>query len=184
MKKLNGENKEKSEFQKYKCKIASMEEVVAKMDYEISMHPDDKRWKLWKEEAKSFLEKQKRICYIGILEKTIICEATVALSEDAAQNLEDLIDDNTVYLFAFRTNEEYRNKGYFSKLYKFMEEDLKNRGYTRFILGVEPTETENLEIYKHFGFRKFVKEAYEKEPVIDEKTEPEKVLVHYYLKEI
>lgn len=170
-------------MENYVCKIASIEEIMEKMDYEISIHPDDKRWEIWKEEARSFVEEKKRICYIGVLKGKIICEANIAISKDAAQNSEDLIDENTAYLFAFRTNEEYRGKGYFSKLYQFMEKDLKNRGYTRFTLGVEPKDVENLEIYKHFGFKKFIKEAYEEEPAINETSEPEKVLVHYYLKE-
>lgn len=170
--------------EKYRCKIASIDEVLAKMDYEISINPSDKRWELWKKEAKKFCEQGKRICYIGVLEGQIICEATAAISKDAAQNSEGLIDENTTYLFAFRTKEEYRGKGYFSKLYQFMEEDLKNRGYTKFTLGVEPKEVQNLEIYQHFGFQKFIKEAYEEEPAVDETSEPEKVLVHYYLKEV
>ncbi len=168
----------------YICKIANIEEIMTKMDYEISLYPSDKRWELWKEEAKYFCEQRKRICYIGVLEGQIICEATAAISKDAAQNSEGLIDENTAYLFAFRTNEEYRGKGYFSKLYQFMEQDLNNRGYTRFTLGVEPKELQNLEIYKHLGFHKFIKEAYEEDPIVDEVTQPEKILVHYYLKEL
>jgi len=31
------------------------------------------------------------------------------------------------YLAAFRTNKEYEGKGFFSKLYKFMENDLKEK---------------------------------------------------------
>lgn len=168
----------------YQCKVASLEEIMQKMDYEIAIHPGDKSWEFWKEETRSFFEKQKRICYVGILDGKIICEATAAISKDAAQNPEGLIDESTAYLFAFRTNEGERGKGYFSKLYQFMEADLKSRGYTRFTLGVEPKETQNLEIYKHLGFVHFIKEAYEEEPTVVEGIKPEKVLVHYYLKEI
>ena len=41
------------------------------------------------------------------------------------QNKENLIGDKKAYLTAFRTNKEYEGEGYFSKLYKFMEKDLK-----------------------------------------------------------
>ena len=41
------------------------------------------------------------------------------------QNKDNLVGNNKAYLTVFRTNKEYENKGYFSKLYKFMEEDLK-----------------------------------------------------------
>lgn len=104
------------ELKEYICKIANIDEVIAKMEYEVSIHPKDNRWKVWRDEAKKFFKDGKRICYIGILGGVVICEATAALSKNAAQNSEGLIDDHTAYLFAFRTNKEYRGKGYFSKL--------------------------------------------------------------------
>ena len=60
--------------------------------------------------------------------------------------------DHTVELCAFRTNKEYRGKGYFSKLMGFLQEDLKQKGYRKAIVGVEPTETINRKIYHHWGF--------------------------------
>ena len=65
---------------------------------------------------------------------------------------------------AFRTNKEYEGKGYFSKLYKFMEEDLKNKGYTLLTLGVEPKEIRNKKIYNHYGFVEYIKNAKEVYP--------------------
>ena len=168
----------------YKCKIATMEEILEKMDYEISVHPKDDRWKEWKKEAKKFFKEGKRICYVGLLEKKIICEITAAIHKEAAQNSEELIDEITAYLFAFRTNERERGKGYFSKLYRFVEEDLRKRGYKKLTLGVEPEEKQNLEIYQHLGFTKFIKEDYEEEPAKNKNGKPQKVLVHYYLKEL
>ena len=60
--------------------------------------------------------------------------------------------DHTVELCAFRTNKEYRGKGYFSKLMIFLQEDLKKKGYTKAVVGVEPKEKRNREIYRHWGF--------------------------------
>ena len=48
---------------------------------------------------------------------------------------------------AFRTIEDYQGKGYFSKLFKYMIDDLKNKGYKRVTLGVEPEETKNKKRY-------------------------------------
>ncbi len=93
-----------------------------------------------------------------MLNHTTIYEATAAISKNVAQNSEGLIDKDITYLFAFRTNEEYRRKGYFSKLYKFIEEDLVKRGYKKLKLGVEHKNTQNLEIYNHLGFTRFRKE--------------------------
>lgn len=61
------------------------------------------------------------------------------------------------YLAAFRTNKEYERKGYFSKLYKFVEKDLLERGYTELSLGVGPEEVRNIEIYFHLGYRDYIK---------------------------
>ena len=60
--------------------------------------------------------------------------------------------DHTVELCAFRTNKEYRGKGYFSKLMVFLQEDLRRKGYRKAIVGVEPDEKRNREIYSHWGF--------------------------------
>ena len=35
------------------------------------------------------------------------------------QNKNNLVGEKTAYLTPFRTNKEFENKGYFSKLYKF-----------------------------------------------------------------
>lgn len=78
--------------------------------------------------------------YYGISNGQIISEATAMLSNLDVQNSEGLVDESTVYLSAFRTKKEYREKGYFSKLYKFMEEDLRKRGYITLTLGVESCE--------------------------------------------
>ena len=66
-----------------------------------------------------------------------------------------------MYLSAFRTIEEYQGKGYFSKLMKFMLNDLKQRGIVRVTLGVEPAEETNKKIYAHYGFNEYIKSATE-----------------------
>ena len=106
----------------------------------------------------------KIIPYYGIINDQIICEATAVLTSDIVQNSNKLVDDTTAYLTAFRTNKEYEGKGYFSILYKFMEEYIKNKGYTVLTLGVEPEEIRNKEIYKHYGFVEHIKNAKEVYP--------------------
>ena len=97
---------------------------------------------------------------------------------DAVQNSEGMIDGKTAYLCAFRTIKEYRGKGYFSRLLRFMLNDLKQKGYTKAVLGVEPGEEKNKAMYAHWGFTEFIKSATEQYPdgtVID---------VEYYKKEL
>ena len=146
----------------YLCKIASFEEMNRKWDYEIEHNINDARnWIIWKSH---FLENFKNdyiIPYYGILDGNIICEATAMLNSEAVQNSEGLVGNGVVYLSAFRTIEEYQGKGYFSKLMKFMLNDLKRRGIVRVTLGVEPAEETNKKIYAHYGFNEYIKSATE-----------------------
>lgn len=149
----------------YLCKIASFEEMNRKWDYEIEHNINDARnWIIWKSH---FLENFKNdyiIPYYGILDGNIICEATAMLNSEAVQNSEGLVGNSVVYLSAFRTIEEYQGKGYFSKLMKFMLNDLKRRGIVRVTLGVEPAEETNKKIYAHYGFNEYIKSATEVYP--------------------
>ncbi len=93
-------------------------------------------------------------------------------------NSDKLINETTAYLTGFRTNKEYNNKGYFSKLYKFMESDLKQKGYKSLTLGVEASEVRNMMIYFSYGFTKYIKSENETYP--DGKS----ILVNYYQKDL
>ena len=149
----------------YLCKIASLEDMIRKWDYEIEHNINDARnWIIWKSH---FLENFKNdyiIPYYGILDGNIICEATAMLNSEVVQNSEGLVGNGVVYLSAFRTIEEYQGKGYFSKLMKFMLNDLKQRGIVRVTLGVEPAEETNKKIYAHYGFNEYIKSATEVYP--------------------
>lgn len=161
----------------YICKIASVDEMEAKWNYEIKKHKSS-NWKIWKAEAIERVKNGKSIVYYGIRNGKIICETTAMLDKNTVQNYDRLVDDKTVYLCAFRTIEKYQNKGYFSRLFDFMICDLKGRGYEKVTLGAEPTEADNLKIYQHLGFNEFIKSAKETYPdgtVID---------VNYYAKEL
>ena len=54
------------------------------------------------------------------------------------------------------SKKEFEGQGYFSKLYRFMEEYLKNLGFKKLTLGVEPTEERNRQIYFYLGFTNFL----------------------------
>ena len=149
----------------YICKIATLDEMNEKWDYEITKNADDrKNWTLWKKENIERYKKEYIIPYYGILDGKIICECTAAINSSVVQNSSDLIDDKTAYLTAFRTVDEYQNQGYFSKLFKFMIEDLKEKGYERVTLGVEPEEERNKAIYTKYGFIEHIKDGKESYP--------------------
>ena len=164
---------------RYECKIATLEEMNTKWDYEIARAGEDKNnWITWKKSSIEHMGEGKSIPYYGLLDGKIISEATAILDGSIAQNSDGLVDEKTAYLSAFRTIPEYQGKGYFSKLFEFMLEDLKSRGYKKVTLGVEPDETENKEIYFHYGFTEHIKNGVE---VYPDGTE---IDVEYYGKQL
>ena len=147
------------------CKIASPQEMEIKWDYELARHKgSSENWRIWKEQSIENRRRGYTIPYYGILEGTIICEATAMVHPGAVQNSEGLVDSHTVYLSAFRTISEFQGKGYFSKLFHFMLDDLRQKGFTKATLGVEPSEEENKAIYAHYGFTEFIKSGKERYP--------------------
>ena len=116
----------------YICKIATIEEMEQNWNYLIETHPNNNAWKIYKEEAMKNVKEHNTIVYHGIINATIISEATAFISN--TNDTKGLVDEHISYLSAFRTRKEYQSKGYFSKLYKFMENDLKNRGYNTLVV--------------------------------------------------
>lgn len=164
----------------FTCKIAPLSDIEKRWDTLIKNHPDNPNWSIWKNDTIINNQNNYRISYYGYLDGLIITEATAIISplDTAISNSEKLISKDMAYLTAFRTDSKYQNKGYFSKLYKFMEEDLKNRGFTKLSLGVEPQEVKNMMIYFKYGFTNYIKTATETYPT--GKT----ITVNYYYKEI
>ncbi len=162
----------------YECVIATKEQIIKKWDEEIRKHKYRNDWKIYKENSLKNIES--RIVYMGILNGKIITEATAIISDKdiSMQNKDNLIDSKKAYLSAFRTNKEYENQGYFSTLYKFMESDLKTKGFKSLTLGVEPSEVRNIKIYFNWGFTKYIKTGYETY------ADGTKAVVNYYEKEL
>lgn len=159
------ENRRKTEVmtdgKKYTCKIASPGEMNRKWDYEISRHPGDKNWIVWKEEAAENFRTGRSVPYYGILDGTVVCEATAAPFPGIPGEGEA---ERCAELCAFRTIKGFRGKGYFSKLMDFMLTDLKLKGFTKAIAGVEPDERRNKEIYRHWGFTEYIRTGTETYP--------------------
>lgn len=162
----------------YKCVIGDEKLVSQKWDYEIKIHNNSMKWIKFKEITLNNLDN--RIIYLGMIDDTIICEATAVINklDYEVKNKSEFVSGDAVYLCAFRTNKEYQNKGYFSRLYKFMENDLKKRGVKKLILGVEPSEVRNMMIYFKYGFVNYINSYMEKY------SNGEKYLVNYYYKDI
>lgn len=172
----------------YVMRIAELDDIVKRMNYLIKIHPDNNIWVVAKENAIRGYYDKSRIMYIGTLNGEIICEATAYIKEEAFEGdileTDDLLSDKRAYLCAFRTNKEYQRMGYFSKLYRFMERDLKRRGYKELCLGVEPMEVINMQIYFMLGFTNYIKTTIEYLPPVNEDSEPEPEVINYYYKKI
>ena len=163
----------------YICKIANVDEMNTKWDYEINNAKEDKNnWVIWKEQNIERFKESLIIPYYGILDNKIICECTAIIDSNIFQNSNQLVDNKTAYLSAFRTIKDYQGQGYFSTLFKYMINDLIKRGYERVTLGVEPNELKNKEIYFKYGFTNFIKKAIEQYP------DGTKVEVEYYYKDL
>ena len=156
--------KRKTMSDRYICRIPSIGEMHRKWDYEIGQHPDDPNWTVWKGEAIRHFQEGISVPYYGILGGTIICEATASPYPDGADEAGEKDGGRAVELCAFRTVKPYRGQGLFSKLMDFMLKDLKQKGYTKAVVGVEPDETRNLEIYRHWGFTEHVASGSETYP--------------------
>ena len=138
-------------FGNYICKIASMGEMEQKWDYEIAQHSEKRNWIVWKGEAIESARTGLSIPYYGILDGTVICEATAVLNPDFEQACGK--PDHTVELCAFRTNKEYRGKGYFSKL-RPEEKGVQEGGCRRRAKGkTQPGNLPSLGIYGGFWHR-------------------------------
>lgn len=164
------------------CKVANREELLRRWDYLIKIHPNNNKWVEFKENTLKKYDENSIISYLGFLNDEIICEATAYIKESAfigdISDPSNLLNDNMAYLAAFRTNKEFEGKGYFSKLYHFVENDLKERGYKELSLGVSPEAVRNIEIYFHLGFRDYIKTLIE----CDQSKEEEAII--FYKKKI
>ena len=152
-------------MKKYICTIASIDEVITKWNYEIKKQKQRKSaLELLKNNAVENIKNGQVITYYGKLGNKIICQATAMFDENIIQNSDGLVGAKTVYLCNFSTDKKYQGKGYFSRLFKFVIKDLKNKGYIKYTLGVEPKETKNLQIYQHFGFNTLIKSGQQTYP--------------------
>ena len=146
----------------YLCKIASPDEMQRKWAYEIDRNVSDRgNWILWRETALANFREGRAIPYYGILDGEIICEATAVIDPEPARRSRGLVDEQTAYLEAFRTNEPFMGQGYFSR---------------RVTLGVETNDMKNKAIYTHYGFTGYLTTEQERYP--DGTT----VEVEYYAK--
>lgn len=101
-------------MKEYICKIASIDEVERKWNYEIRRQKRRKTvLEKLKNDAVEQIKNGQSVKYYGKLNNKIICETTAMFDENIIQNSHELVDDKIVYLCNFSTDKRYLGKGYF-----------------------------------------------------------------------
>ena len=121
---------------KYICKIANKKDIIKRWSYLVKIHSNNPEWFEFKKRVLDNFEKRNIITYFGYLDENIISELTVYIKPEAFLNdindSKGLLSESMAYLSGFRTNKEYENKGFFSTLYKYAENDLNISNLIRF----------------------------------------------------
>ena len=142
----------------YICRLAIEEDLIKKFDDDYNETNDINLYK-WKELTIERYNKGVTYIYIGLLNNEIISECSCTIDPSYVSNSSGLVGDKIAYLHGFLTKDKYQGMGYFSKLFKFMIEDLKNKGYKKVTLGVLPGDKKNRKIYEKYGFTEYIKTA-------------------------
>lgn len=141
-----------------KIKIASTQDLEFLYDEKIKNHPEDVFLPIQREKRIKSIEDGTRLFFIGFVGEECICELAASVSnlDTFTQNKDKVLGNGCAYLFSFFTKEEYRGRGYFSKLYRFAENTLKEMGFEYLTLGVEPDDSENIERYRKWGYTELI----------------------------
>ena len=150
---------------------ATKEDLENSWNREIAENPNDNRYIIWKEQFLRDNESGKCKTFFAKNDKEIIGQLTLILKTK-----------DTAELNALRLYPQHQGKGIASELVKFAETWARQNGIKSLIIGVEPHETRNKEIYTHWGFTQFVESKQEKYPPKNTQDEGEVFTVMYYRK--
>lgn len=124
----------------------------------INSHPEDERWKRWKEEYISYNEKNMAITFVAVQDEPV-GEITILFSPECkpVAGKPKLCDGKKIAnMNAFRIEKKFEGQGHISKLVKMAEQVAKEMGIEELTIGVEENEKRNRDIYEHFGFKEFI----------------------------
>lgn len=157
---------------------ATVDDLNKIWDKDINNHPNDDRWKKWKDRYIKDNEQGKCATFVVLHNESPIGQITVLYSPECGSvagrpQLCNGID--TANMNAFRIEKEYEGQGHISKLVKMAEEYSKGLGIKYMTIGSEAKESRNLGIYLHFGYTQFIMHEFDDE-------EDDNPLVLYYKK--
>lgn len=155
---------------RFSCRMSSIDEFLTG-ENELTTNPKDK-------------SHENCITYYGYIGDVVVCEATAITQEeglkDIVGNPENLCNRTRAFITNVRIADEQKGKKYFSKLSRYMEKDLKSRGFEELTIGVKPEETDNIEMIFHLGFLNYLKTSIE---LVGEQKDQEQT-INYYLKKV
>ena len=88
---------------------------------------------------------------IEVPQGEIIAQAFVMLKSSEREAADG---KERAYVFAFRVKEKYRNKGVGTYLMQFVEDNLRQRGFTYVTLNVAKDNPHALRLYQRLGYKK------------------------------
>lgn len=137
---------------------ATIEDLEIIWNKNIEKHPNDLRWKVWKEKYIDYNEKEMASTFV-VCDNEPVGEITILFSPEcsAVVGKKEICDGkHLANLNAFRIEKKYENKGHISKLLKMAIEYAREKGITELSIGVEENEKRNRAIYEHWGFTDFI----------------------------
>jgi len=157
-------------MEKISFRIATKQDLEKRWDYLIAENAGDKRWQIWQEQTIKDNNKGTKKSFIALLDNEIVGEVTLVMS-----NFE---------LNGLRVNKEYEGRGIASGLVKFVEAWATKHGLEYLMIGVEPREVRNMQIFFHWGYTEFLNYSIDKYPPKDENDSGEEVFALYYRKKL
>jgi len=153
---------------KISYRAATRAELKTRWEYLIVENPGDSRWVVWKDKMLAENESGKCKTFLAFDGEQIIGEVTLVLEKHILNGL--------------RVNKEYEVNEIASGLVKFVEAWALQQGMLYMIIGVEPRETRNMQIYFNWGYIEFISSAEDTHSPKNETDQGETILVLYYRK--
>lgn len=158
------------------CRLATDEEFELLWQQNIEAHPDDPRWRAWREEYAASRPAGYSETFAVLSDGKPVGEGTLLYSPACGAIHGRTVLANggsTANVNALRIQKAYEGRGGISALVRTMEAHARKRGISLLTIGVEAANARNLAIYLHWGYRTLVH------------TETEEgSLVLYYAKEL
>lgn len=143
----------------WEYRAATMAEIRLLWEKNIARNPGDERWITWRDNNLACNADGSMQTFAAIIDGEPVGEGTLIYSADCMQlgghtELADSI--RTANIDGLRIEKQYEGQGHISRMVRVMEEAARQRGITTMTIGVEASETRNLAIYLHWGYRRLV----------------------------